>query len=400
VTLPAPQPVVFAPEFHVKPWGGRRLAELLNKTLPPGEPVGEAWELCGLPGRESRVARGPLAGRTIQELLDGWGPGLLGDAAAIDGRFPLLLKYLDARENLSVQVHPKPAGTWECRNEGTEQGELENAAGLAAPAVSRRGVPSAPVKHEAWYIVAAEPGAVVYIGLRPGVTPADVTAIASTSRNSDRGRQSGAPHPLVALLQQYPATPGRCFYLPSGTLHALGAGAVVAEVQTPSDVTYRLYDWDRVDTRGRPRELHIAQALANIRYDVSADQIAHGATQPHPAAAPVAPSDAAPDARTFSRPLDPPNRQSHSSDPSLLCSCDRFTIARRMLAPGRPVSLDSGRLRIWMVLSGRGALVRSSQRLDFEPGETLLIPAGGAGWSAAVAAGGALLEIHAAPAAA
>lgn len=225
----SPIPLRFDPQFKEKPWGGRRLAELLHKKLPTGGPIGESWELVGLAGQESRVRDGPLASRTLPELLSRWGPGLLDPARLHNGRFPLLIKFLDARQNLSVQVHPKPTGT---------------------------GAPTPGVKPEAWYVINAEPDAELYIGLKAGVTPADVAQAAGTAAIAD-------------LLRAWPATAGECYLLPSGTPHALGAGIVVAEVQAPSDVTYRLYDWGRTGLDGRPRELHIPPALANIRYDVT-----------------------------------------------------------------------------------------------------------------------------------
>lgn len=221
---PPPMPLLFEPIFKPKPWGGRKLADLFHKRLPPGQRIGESWELVSLPGDESRVRGGPLAGRTLSELVALWGRDLLGDAALLDGRFPLLIKFLDARENLSVQVHPRPDG----------------------PDAAR----GAPIKHEAWYVVDADPGAAIFVGLRPGVTRQQFESLAHTPQ-------------VQELLVRRPVQASDCFYLPSGTVHALGAGVVVAEVQTPSDVTYRLYDWGRLDDHGQPRELHVQQGLAN-----------------------------------------------------------------------------------------------------------------------------------------
>ncbi|MBU0639255.1 MAG: class I mannose-6-phosphate isomerase, partial [Planctomycetes bacterium] len=230
-----PIPVVFEPIFKAKPWGGRELARLFDKMLPPEVPVGESWELADLPGNESRVAQGPLAGKKLGELIEMWGRDLLGRAELMGGRFPLLIKFLDARERLSIQVHPRPRA---------DASEPEQAG----------------VKHEAWYVIDADPGAALYIGLKPGVGPEDVRAAGST--------------PALAELHQLRAGElGLCYCLPSGVPHALGAGLIVAEVQTPSDVTYRLYDWGRVGLDGQPRELHVEQALANIRYDVAEEEI-------------------------------------------------------------------------------------------------------------------------------
>jgi mannose-6-phosphate isomerase len=236
MTAPAPSPLVLTPILLSKVWGGRRLAAL-GKPLPDG-PVGESWELADLPataasgagGHAARsvIAQGPLAGKTLHDAMAAWGPALLGRAKpGPEGGFPLLVKYLDAREHLSVQVHP-------------------DAAYAAAH-------PGAHLKTESWYIVSAEPGAELFIGLKSGVTRHDLArAIAEGT--------------VPGLLRSRPAVPGECHTLPSGTVHALGAGVVVAEVQTPSDTTYRVYDWTREYDRPR-RELHIEQALACASFD-------------------------------------------------------------------------------------------------------------------------------------
>ena len=299
-----PLPVAFEPLFKPKPWGGERLATLLGKRLPAGEPIGESWELVSLPGHESRVRDGPLAGRTLADLVQLWGPDLLGDAPLIDGRFPLLIKFLDARENLSVQVHPKP---------------------------DKRGGPPG-LKHEAWYIVHADPGSKLYIGLKPRVGPADVARVANTPA-------------MVDVLRTWPAQPGQCYYLPSGTLHALGAGVVVAEIQTPSDVTYRAYDWDRTDAAGRPRELHLAQALANIRYDVTDEMIAQ---PPTPLVSPAG----------------------HAIR---LATCERFTLDLLETIPD--IFSPTGVMRIWIILAGTLQMACAPSAATFTPGDVILIPA-------------------------
>jgi mannose-6-phosphate isomerase len=298
-------PVVFAPLFKQKPWGGQRLAALLDKRLPAGERIGESWELVSLPGNESRVRAGPLAGRTLGELVQRWGADLLGDAPLRDGRFPLLIKFLDASENLSVQVHPKPDG--------------------------RDGPPG--VKHEAWYVVHADPGAKLYIGLKPGVGPADVGRVVDT----------GA---MVDVLRAWDARPGQCYYLPSGTLHALGAGLVVAEIQTPSDVTYRADDWGRVDAAGRSREMHVAQALQNIRYDFT-------------------------DAMFAPRPM---RCAGAAGFRTCLMQCERFgldllenTIDELLSPPGA--------MRVWIVLAGSVEITCDPLVCRFRRGDVVLIPA-------------------------
>jgi mannose-6-phosphate isomerase len=305
---PALTPLRFSPIYMPKPWGGRRLAERFGKDLPADGPIGESWELVSLDNAESVVRDGPHAGKTLSRLIDEWGPDLLGGASLADGRFPLLIKFLDARENLSVQVHPRPAadGQW------------------------RPGV-----KHEAWYVIDADPGANIYIGLKPGVTPNDVALSANTPAMAD-------------LLRTWPAKPGLCYYLPSGTMHALGAGVLVAEVQTPSDTTYRIYDWDRVDEQGRSRDLHIDQALANLLAEVPDSQI----RQPRRHTATVL--------TTASR----------------LTMCEKFTIEKIRMVEGARDPVACGEMQIWIVLAGRGRLEFAPSALEFAPGDTILIPAG------------------------
>jgi mannose-6-phosphate isomerase len=220
--MPDAYPLVFEPMLLAKVWGGRRL-ERFGKRLPTGERIGESWEIADLPStsaggagggpRCSVVASGPMKGRGIGEVLAGWGDS-----------FPLLVKLLDAREHLSVQVHPSPA--------------------YAAAH------PGAHLKCECWYVLAAEPGSVIYKGVRPGVSAA-----------SFRHAIESGTVPQVML--SVPAVVGQAHELPSGTVHALGAGVLVAEVQTPSDTTFRVYDW--AEEYGRAgRELHIDEAMACI----------------------------------------------------------------------------------------------------------------------------------------
>ena len=213
-----------------KPWGGRRLADL-GRDLPAGTLIGESWEVAdldpattGVADPVTRVAAGPHRGAALVDLIASHGPDLLGTAAAIAGRFPLLVKLLDAREPLSIQVHPPEAD------------------------VARD--PQSRPKSESWVVLDADPGAELMIGLADGVTYDQLAQAAGTSR-------------VVPLLARRPAVPGAVHHVPAGTIHALGAGVLVAEVQTPSDTTYRLYDW--TDELGRaPRDLDTEAALAAI----------------------------------------------------------------------------------------------------------------------------------------
>ncbi|MFG0260002.1 MAG: type I phosphomannose isomerase catalytic subunit, partial [Phycisphaerales bacterium JB041] len=249
-----PYVLTFEPILKAKVWGGRRL-ERLGKPLPAGVDVGESWEIADLASTSagggggdaarSVISNGPLAGRTLHEAMDLWGERLLGRAArSAAGGFPLLVKFLDAREHLSVQVHPSPEYA--------------------------RAHPDAHLKTECWYVVDAEPGSVIYKGVRPGVTRTDF----------ERALRAGQGGGVVELLDAVPALVGDCHNLPSGTLHALGAGVLVAEVQTPSDTTFRVYDWAAEFGRAG-RELHVEQALACIDFSPAAAGVrgSHGGSE-------------------------------------------------------------------------------------------------------------------------
>lgn len=237
-----PYPLVFEPMLLEKVWGGRRLSAL-GKPLPEGALIGESWEVADLgvtsPGgggggaRRSVIADGALSGKTIQAAMRQWGQGLLGAAKpAADGGFPLLVKLIDARQHLSVQVHP-----------------------TRAFASAHAG---AMLKTECWYVLSAEKGErgeepVIFKGFKPGVT-------------MEHYRSAIADGTVPDLLNAVPAVPGEMHDLPSGTIHALGAGVLVAEVQTPSDTTFRVFDW--IHRYNRPaRELHVAEALESTLFE-------------------------------------------------------------------------------------------------------------------------------------
>ena len=214
-----------------KPWGGRALERCPGLSLDSTGPVGETWEIVDRPGEEVRVAAGPHEGRTLGELMDAHRKDLLGKApASAHGRFPLLVKYLDTSAELSVQVHP----------------DEESAAR----------VPGAEPKTEAWYFLATTPGGGrVHAGLRAGTTP-DAFA-------RDAGGRAVLDH-----LEAWDVAPGQCMVVPGGTVHTIGAGVTLLEVQQNSDTTYRFWDWDRADAHGAPRETHVERALDATRYDL------------------------------------------------------------------------------------------------------------------------------------
>ncbi len=220
-----PYPLTFEPILKDKVWGGRRLVDV-NKTLPGDGPVGESWDLVDLPGDQSVVRAGPARGASLEQLIHSWGPLLMGSAGLDGGRFPLLVKYLDACQTLSVQVHP----------------DAETAAKLG-------GRP----KSEAWYILGVQPGGVIYRGLKQGT---DREALAAALASGE----------VEQLLEAEQVEPGDLVPVPPGTVHAIGAGVLLAEVQQPSDTTYRVYDWGRLGLDGKPRDLHVEQALQSIHF--------------------------------------------------------------------------------------------------------------------------------------
>lgn len=226
--MPSLYPLVFTPIFKERVWGGRELQRLYQKNLPPKVPIGESWEISDRPGDESVVANGPLAGKTLRWLMENHGGDILGNAKPATGnRFPLLCKILDAREKLSLQVHPP--------------------ANLAA---SLGGEP----KTEMWHVTDAAPGADLFVGLKRGVTRAEF----------EQKIQTGA---VAECFHQIPVKRGDTMFLPSGRVHAIGAGLVIFEIQQNSDTTYRVFDWNRAGLDGKPRELHIAQSLASIDFN-------------------------------------------------------------------------------------------------------------------------------------
>ena len=205
---PLLQPLVFNPVYKTSPWGGNRIAKLPGRSSSAPTPCSESWEISSHPAGVS-VVKGDVL--TLPELAACG--GLVGRNAPVKDCFPLLFKLIDAAENLSVQVHPNN----------------ENAARVG-------GLP----KTEMWFVLAAEPGAFLYAGLKPGVTRAKLERVLRSGNDS-----------VASLLNAVPAVPGTALVIPGGLVHALGAGCLVYEVQQSSDTTFRLYDWDRPPVAGR-----------------------------------------------------------------------------------------------------------------------------------------------------
>ncbi len=222
-------PLLLRPQFHERVWGSRDLAPIYPQGFN-GSPVGEAW----LTGDECRIANGPLVGHTLANLSREFGARLVGEASPFASRFPLLVKFLFPKDKLSVQVHPD---------------EAEAArAGLASG------------KSECWYVLEADPGAQIALGLKPGTRKDDVERAIRETR-------------LELLLNWIEVAPGDMFYVEAGTVHAIGPGSVIVETQQNCDTTYRLYDY------GRPRELHIEAGLRAAKAQTWAGKVAAGRSE-------------------------------------------------------------------------------------------------------------------------
>src|SRR5436190_8502996 len=220
-------PLTFHPIFKERVWGGRKLELLYHKPLPPDTTIGESWEISDRPGDVSVVANGPLEGKDLHSVMEAHGDELLGETHSLNGRFPLLIKILDAQEKLSLQVHPP-----------------------AHKAESLGGEP----KTEMWYIADAAPDAELFVGLRQGVT----------RQEFEQKIEAGT---VAECFHRIKVARGDAIFLPSGRVHAIGAGLVIFEIQQNSDTTYRVFDWNRVGLDGKPRPLHIRESLASIDFN-------------------------------------------------------------------------------------------------------------------------------------
>jgi len=212
----------FAPVYKPTLWGSNRFTTEFGRRVPEGGAIGESWELVEIDGEESRVARGPLEGKPIGEL---WRAGALGGTA--QGRFPLLLKWIDTRQKLSVQVHPDEAA---CKRLG-------------------KGQP----KSEAWYVAEVDSSSVILLGHYPGLDAATL-------------RQAATGGTIGKWLYELRPRVGDMLAVRAGTLHCIGPGLLLLEVQQPSATTFRVYDWGRTDDAGRPRELHVDDACASVDF--------------------------------------------------------------------------------------------------------------------------------------
>jgi mannose-6-phosphate isomerase len=294
------EPITFNPLYMERVWGGRELEREYLRQLPyPDRPIGESWEIVDRESEQSIVADGPLAGSSLHELWTRHRTEIFGKGLPDSARFPILIKVLDAREDLSIQVHP--------------------------PADLAHGLGGEP-KTEMWFIAGCEPGAKLYVGLKHGTTRTQF--------------QQAINDGMVAeMVHEITPSVGDSIFIPSGRLHAIGAGFLIHEIQQNSDTTYRVFDWNRVGFDGRPRDLHVPQSLASI------------------------------DFHDFEPTMDEP-------DGNTLASCEHFETQRHVLRTGDSITNpDERRFSIISVVSGS---LRSGGGRVFGKGSFMLLPHGAA----------------------
>jgi mannose-6-phosphate isomerase len=316
-------PLRFAPLFRRYLWGGRRLGTMLGKAIGDGDDYAESWEIVDHGADQSVVAAGPLKGHTLGELVINHGDELFGRNSP-QPQFPLLFKFLDCNRTLSVQVHPNDA-----------QG-----AKLDPPDLG---------KTEAWVVLAADEGSKIYAGLRPEVTR-EVLGASIAAGTCDE------------CLHEFEPEVGDCVFIRAGTVHALGAGLVIAEIQQASDTTFRLFDWNRVDAEGRPRQLHIEESLAVSDYERG----------------PVSPQQP---------------QATNEAGRERLVDCDKFILDRLTFSQPHSVGGDE---KFHLLVPLAGAITLEG---DFNPGplslgETCLIPAAAGRTKLAPAGNAVALDIY------
>ncbi len=298
------EPLQFSPIFRSYLWGGDQLKKRLNKEVPGPGIWAESWEIVDHGKDQSIVCAGPWQGQALGELVTKFPLEILGAHASETNRsFPLLLKYLDCNSVLSVQVHPND----------------DYAQRMDKPDLG---------KTEAWYIVEAQPGAVLYAGLKPTVSKIDLQE-AIRSGNTEE------------CLHQITPKAGDCVFIPAGTVHALGSGLIVAEIQQASDTTFRLFDWNRVDAEGKSRPLHIEQALEVIDFDRG--------------------------------PIEPTQNLAEASQETTLVQCDKFRLIR--LTAGTHDVATSGSFAIVTVPQGSAEITTANGQFKLELGQSALLPA-------------------------
>jgi mannose-6-phosphate isomerase len=301
-------PLRFDPIFQYRLWGGRGLEEFMSMPLPGEGPYGEAWIMSDRDDFSSVVTEGPLKGQTLTQLMRSFPEEMMGSLAEQYKRFPLLLKFLDCREMLSVQVHPSDSQT-----------------GLL-PAGEKG-------KTEAWVVLDADPSSLIYEGLKPGTTPNSL-------------RRAIEEKTVQTVLPSFTPKAGEAILIPAGTVHTLGHGVMVFEVQENSDVTFRLYDWDRIDSKtGKPRDLSVEKAIASIDFS-----------------------------QGVGRPVDPVVEDQNPVHRESLFQCDHFWVWRTFgEVPPTVGGLNDP--HILVCLEGSGRVQYGDSTYGIRKGEVMLLPA-------------------------
>lgn len=300
-------PITFEPILKQIRWGGRRLGTMLGKQIGPEADYAESWEVCDHGDDQSRVSAGEYTDWTLNQLVRERTKELFGTDETTS-QFPLLIKYLDCNDRLSVQVHPN---------------------NLQAAKYD----PSENGKTEAWIVISAEPDSFIFAGLKKHVTPEILRTAISNNE-------------LEQCLHRITPQPGECYFIPAGTVHALGEGVLIAEVQQSSDLTFRLYDWGRADQLGNQRPLHIEQAFECIDFQ----------TGPIEQSCPTL------------------LHKTEFAELNLLIDSDFFRIEKLQVNHQFRLS-SNGQCRIVMILSGTGTLSHTGSKETLSAGKTFLIPA-------------------------
>jgi len=298
-------PLIFEPILKDRIWGGTKLKTTLGKTNLPTETTGESWELSAVDGDVSVVKNGPYTGTSLTELLEQYPREILGTKVheKFGTQFPLLFKFLDAREDLSIQVHPNDE--------------------LARKRHNSFG------KTEMWYVMQADEGARIIVGFKHKSSPQEYLEHLENKN-------------LIEILNEVEVKKGDVFFLETGTIHAIGAGIVIAEIQQTSDITYRIYDWDRVDAEGKSRELHVEQALDAMNYNTTDTQKQYTKEE---------------------------NRSNTMVD------CPYFTTNYLPLNGTAAIERDGGSFTVYICTEGEYTINADGQDHSFKKGDTVLVPA-------------------------
>lgn len=297
-------PFVFEPIYKDRIWGGSKLKDFLDKDIP-SQTTGESWEIADFPDDNSIVTNGEFAGESIKKILNQFGTQILGTKTVenFGNCFPLLFKFLDAKEDLSIQLHPNDE--------------------LAKKRHNSFG------KTEMWYIMQADKDAEIIVGF-----------------DKDSSAKEYLTHlenkTLPSILKRIKVSPGEVYYLETGTIHAIGKGIVIAEIQQTSDITYRVYDWDRIDASGKSRELHVDLALDAINYQKV-------------------------DAQLF--------YTKHENNANVIVKGDYFTTNFIPLHGTLQITKDTACFRVYIVTKGNVDITIQDKTYAFILGQTILIPA-------------------------